>query len=95
MLLEAREARLPKSVDFSIDYLRSAGPEDCHAACELVRQGRRVAQVQVRCWQADMQRPIAIARAHFLLTALPGGGPPEDAAQAPAQSASSSASSAR
>lgn len=70
VLLESREARLPKSVDFAIDYLRSARTRDCHARCELVRQGRRVAQVQIRCWQDDEQRPIATARAHFLLAAI-------------------------
>jgi uncharacterized protein (TIGR00369 family) len=62
------EPRLPKLIDCAVDYLRSAGPQDCHAACELLRQGRRVAAVSVRCWQADPARPIASARAHFLLT---------------------------
>ena len=61
------ETRLPKSIDFSIDYLRSARTRDCWAQCEVTRQGRRVAQAQVRCWQDDPERPIALARAHFLL----------------------------
>lgn len=61
------ETRLPKSIDFSIDYLRSARTLECWAQCEVTRQGRRVAQAQVRCWQDDPQRPIALARAHFLL----------------------------
>ena len=61
------ETRLPKSIDFSIDYLRSARTRDCWARCEVTRQGRRVAQAQVRCWQDDPERPIALARAHFLL----------------------------
>lgn len=61
------ETRLPKSIDFSIDYLRSARTRDCWAQCEVTRQGRRVAQAQVRCWQSDFDKPIALARAHFLL----------------------------
>jgi uncharacterized protein (TIGR00369 family) len=71
LLLTLDEGRLPKSVDFSIDYLRSANAADCFAACDMARQGRRVAQVQIRCWQADAGsagRQVAIARAHFLLT---------------------------
>lgn len=63
------EARVPMNIDFSIDYLHSARTVELHAACTVERLGRRVAQVQVRCWQDDAQKPIAIARTHFLLTA--------------------------
>ena len=58
-----------ESIDFSIDYLRSAHTEDSYAACAVERLGRRVAQVQIRCWQADAAKPVALARAHFLLAA--------------------------
>ena len=73
LLLTLDEGRLPKSIDFSLDYLRSANAADCFAACEMARQGRRVAQVQIRCWQAapggtEPSREVAVARAHFLLT---------------------------
>ena len=70
LLLILDEARVPKSIDFSIDYLRSANAVDTHAACEVARQGRRVAQVQIRCWQDDAggrTREVALGRAHFLL----------------------------
>jgi uncharacterized protein (TIGR00369 family) len=72
LLLQLDETRVPKSIDFSIDYLRSAGPLDTFARCEVARQGRRVAQVQVRCWQDEPGHPgrtrdVALARAHFLL----------------------------
>lgn len=72
LLLQLDERRVPKSIDFSIDYLRSAGAQDTHAACEVMRQGRRVAQVQIRCWQDEPATPgrtrdVAVARAHFLL----------------------------
>lgn len=67
LLLVLEQDRVPKSIDFSIDYLRSARPEDSYAACELTRLGRRVAQVQVRCWQSEETKPVALARAHFLL----------------------------
>lgn len=60
-------ARQPKSIDFSIDYLRVGRPEEVFASCEIVRLGARVALVQVRCWQHSPERPIAVCRAHFLL----------------------------
>ena len=63
-----RGAKFPKSIDFSLDYLRSGRPLECFAACELVRVGSRVALVQVRCWQKSPEAPIAAARGHFLLT---------------------------
>lgn len=62
------EPRLPKTIDFSIDYLRSARTVDSYAAAQVQRLGSRVAQVQVRCWQAEEDKPVALARAHFLLT---------------------------
>jgi uncharacterized protein (TIGR00369 family) len=64
-------AKFPKSIDFSIDYLRSGRPEESFAACEVVRVGARAALVQVRCWQKSPAQPIAVARAHFLLTRAP------------------------
>jgi uncharacterized protein (TIGR00369 family) len=75
LLISLDERRLPKSINFSIDYLRSGNPADCFVECEVMRQGRRVAQVQIRCWQpeagrsvpAAQQREVALARAHFLL----------------------------
>ena len=63
-----RGAKFPKSIDFSIDYLRSGRPEETFAACEVVRVGSRVALVQVRCWQKSPEQPIAVTRGHFLLT---------------------------
>lgn len=76
LLLLLDERKVPKAIDFSIDYLRSANATDAHAACDVARQGRRVAQVQVRCWQDEPGHPgrtreIALGRAHVLLEALP------------------------
>ncbi|KAF0814260.1 hypothetical protein IGB42_01159 [Andreprevotia sp. IGB-42] len=67
-LMWAHEASvLPKVVDFSIDYLRSGRPQDVYASCEIVRQGKRIANVLLNAWQDDRSKPIAAARAHFLL----------------------------
>lgn len=77
------ELRVPKSIDFAIDYLRSARLLDLWAVCEVSRAGSRVAQVLIRAWQcadapvdALWDSPgfppagaveVAFARAHFLL----------------------------
>jgi uncharacterized protein (TIGR00369 family) len=71
-----RGAKFPKSIDFSIDYLRSGRPVESHAGCEVVRIGSRVALVQVRVWQKSPEQPIAVARGHFLLTAADAAAPP-------------------
>jgi uncharacterized protein (TIGR00369 family) len=76
LLLLLDERKVPKAIDFSIDYLRSANAIDLHASCEVARQGRRVAQVQIRCWQDEPGHPgrtreVALGRAHFLLGAVP------------------------
>lgn len=67
-LMWARETcSIPKIVDFSIDYLRSARPQALHARCEIVRQGKRVANVLISAWQENEAVPVAMARAHYLL----------------------------
>lgn len=68
LMLFLEEPRLPKIIDFSIDYLRSGQPRDTFAQCEVCRQGARVANVAVTAWQSKRELPIAIARAHFKLT---------------------------
>ena len=72
LMLAARTARLPKIIDFSIDYLRTAQQIPTQARCTLVREGRRLANVRVIAWQRDDAQPVASARMHFLLAELPG-----------------------
>lgn len=63
---ESREA--PKIVDFSLDYLRSGRAQTLYASCEITKQGKRVAHVLIEAWQEDRSKPVAVARAHFLLS---------------------------
>jgi uncharacterized protein (TIGR00369 family) len=58
---------VPRSVDFAIAYMRSAKPVDTFVQGSTVRQGNRVALVQVNIWQDDPQRPVAQARGHCLM----------------------------
>lgn len=68
LMLAIRVPRLPKIIDFSIDYLRAARVRPTHARCTLLREGRRMANVQVMAWQEDPASPVATARLHFVLT---------------------------
>ncbi|MEJ8850543.1 PaaI family thioesterase [Variovorax rhizosphaerae] len=61
----------PKLVDFSLDYLSSAGPADLYAQCEMHRVGRRVAAVGIRCWQRSADAPVALGRAHVYVAHSP------------------------
>ncbi len=59
--------RMPRIIDFSLDYLRAGLNRETYAECRLTRQGNRVANVMVSAWQKSRSQPIATARAHFLL----------------------------
>jgi acyl-coenzyme A thioesterase PaaI-like protein len=61
------DPRLPKIIDFSLDYLRPARLRDTYAQCTLTRQGRFIANVSIAAWQEQSDRPNAMARAHFLI----------------------------
>ncbi|WP_298565360.1 PaaI family thioesterase [uncultured Aliiroseovarius sp.] len=60
---------LPKTIDFSIDYLRSGLPRDAYARARIVRQGRRYASVHVEAWQDNRNKLYAQATGHFLMPA--------------------------
>ncbi|MEL6102546.1 MAG: PaaI family thioesterase [Pseudomonadota bacterium] len=59
--------RLPKTISFSIDYLRSGLPRDAYARAKVVRSGRRYATVHVEGWQDNRDRLFAQATGHFLM----------------------------
>lgn len=59
--------RLPKTIDLTVDYLRSGRPRDAYARARVTRSGRRYASVQVEAWQDNRQRPFAQAMGHFLV----------------------------
>lgn len=58
---------LPKTVTFTVDYLRSGLPRDAYARARVNRSGRRFASVHVEAWQDHRARPFAAATAHFLM----------------------------
>ncbi len=68
LLFDASCEKLPKTVDISVDYLRSGRPMDTYGRAVVTRQGRRVANVRAKVWQEEKTRPIAASHGHFLLT---------------------------
>ena len=65
--IEAAPRRLPKTIDFTVDYLRSGLPRDAYARARLNRSGRRYASVHVEAWQDNRSRLFAQATGHFLM----------------------------
>lgn len=63
--------RLPKTIDFTVDYLRTGLPRDAYARARVTRSGRRYASVQAEAWQDNRDRPFAQATAHFLMPRVP------------------------
>ncbi|MFL4468411.1 PaaI family thioesterase [Tateyamaria armeniaca] len=59
--------RLPKTVDFSVDYLRSGLPRDAYARARINRAGRRYASVHVEGWQDNRERLFAQGTGHFVM----------------------------
>ena len=59
--------RLPKTVDFTVDYLRTGLPRDAYARAQITRAGRRYASVQVGAWQDNRDRLYAQAMGHFVM----------------------------
>lgn len=65
--IETMPIKLPKTIDFTIDYLRSGLPRDAYARARIVRSGRRYASVHVEGWQDNRSRLFVQATGHFLM----------------------------
>lgn len=64
---ESGTDKVPKPINFAIDYLRSAGPVTTRARADIFKLGRRIAVVHVLAWQDDPARPVASGNGKFLL----------------------------
>ncbi|SES72264.1 PaaI family thioesterase [Oceanicella actignis] len=65
---------MPKTVDFTVDYLRSGLPRDAYARARVNRAGRRYASVHVEAWQDNRDKPFAAATGHFVMPRLDEAG---------------------
>ncbi|MBX9663064.1 PaaI family thioesterase [Novosphingobium sp.] len=68
---QGSDARI-KPVNISIEYLRGGLQERTFARGEVIRAGRRVANVRVEAWQGDRSKLVASSWMNFLLA------PPKD-----------------
>ncbi|XOV87529.1 MAG: PaaI family thioesterase [Pseudomonadota bacterium] len=68
LLFDTSCERFPKTVDISVDYLRSGKPQATYGRAMVTRLGRRVANVRAEIWQEEKAKPIAASHGHFLLT---------------------------
>ncbi len=67
LLAKMEQPVLPKTINFSLDYLRPTRVQDTFARCSVSRQGRSIANVAVAAYQDDPNTSTATARVHFLL----------------------------
>ncbi|MDI1286209.1 MAG: PaaI family thioesterase [Reyranella sp.] len=67
LLWETETETVPKIVNITVDYLRSARPVDVIARATVTKQGRRMVNVFAEAWQDDRAKPVATANAHFLV----------------------------
>lgn len=65
--IAAGPLRLPKTIDFTVDYLRTGLPRDAYARARVNRSGRRYASVHVEAWQDNRARLFAQGTGHFLM----------------------------
>jgi len=66
-LMGGQMPKFPKTIDFTVDYLRSGLPRDAYARARVNRSGRRYASVHVEAWQDNRGRPFAQATGHFMM----------------------------
>ena len=66
-LVSGQMPRLPKTIGFTVDYLRSGLPRDAYARAKVNRSGRRYASVYVEGWQDNRNRAFAQATGHFVM----------------------------
>jgi uncharacterized protein (TIGR00369 family) len=67
LMWDAESVYLPKTINLTVSYLRSARPTDTWARAVITKQGRRVASVRVDAWQDDRDKPVATATVHLLI----------------------------
>lgn len=67
LIMKMDVLKMPKVIDFSIDYLRAAKLIDTYVACDIVRFGSKIVNVGIDAWQADKNMPVAKARIQFLV----------------------------
>jgi uncharacterized protein (TIGR00369 family) len=68
LLWQEQIESVPRTINMTVQYLRSAKPATTYCRAVIARQGRRVANVSASAWQENEQLPVATAIGNFLLT---------------------------
>lgn len=68
---ELRTSAVPKPINFTVDYLRSAGPRDTRARATIFKLGARIANVHISAWQQDPAKPVVTGVGKFLMRVAP------------------------
>ena len=58
-----------KPINVTVDFMRPGLAADCFACATVERVGTRIANVSVKAWQDDPERPIAAARINIAIGA--------------------------
>ena len=51
----------------TIEYLRAAGEMRTYASAQVVKSGRRLANLSARLWQGDPAKPVATATVNIAI----------------------------
>ena len=62
------QRRLPRTIDVTIEYLRPGRAFTTFARAEVIKLGRRIANVHVEAWQETRASPVSALRGHFMLS---------------------------
>ncbi len=65
---ETGATTVPKPINFTVDYLRSAGAKNTRARATIFKLGQRIANVHVVAWQDDESKPVVAGNGKFLLS---------------------------
>jgi len=71
-LREGTLPRLPKTINHTVDYLRSGLPRDAYARATVSRAGRRYGSVRAEAWQDNRGRLFAQSTGHFVMPGRDG-----------------------
>ena len=67
VLWEGNMHKIPEIIDISINFLRLGKGEDTYARASIIKNGKRVLNVEVKAWNDDENSPIANASINFLV----------------------------
>lgn len=67
LLWDMDSVDLPRTINFTFEFLRSGRPVDIYASVFMVKQGQRVAHLRVEAWQSSPDKPIAIGHGNFMV----------------------------